>query len=805
MSAFLAANNFTESSVFSFRIRLNTLRLVNVFFLSILLNCAFAGKNIDKAIIISGDITIQALGEEKAVRASNSKITLCLGDSVCDTIAVTKSGLFVFRLRVGHDYTLRCEKSGYATKYINFLLKDVDSNLIDKSNNTFDLSVNLIASDFLTENVITRTDESEVYWDYRYNGLSFSNRELQRKWSIIDSLSREFHKAVNNLPPKHLYDQIASLPDSVNWPNGIGSSFDIAVIGNYPLYVGLVLENKSNPQSLKTNLSYSNSARLLSNRNVNLLVLNDQSLFENADLNSYKDGDVLLVSASENSNAMIQLSSESSQNIYVANEVDFENRGFSLVRTSGMLADNTSLEEHDQGSTSIAGDSANVNDLIMAVKSQETALQLKRIALRRVQKSFDSIASVKNWALAELGREISDAENRLANLNQEILEKASLANAMIPESDSEVLAQTNAEAENAKEYVESALVNEDFVGLTDEIEAEQHRWFESQSGSEKTGLFLGLMISMVVVLLSVFYKTYNSGQKNKMLKGDIGYKAKKLLLQRTQLEQKNKEMSDSINYAKRIQMAMLPQMRTIQEHFNQSFVMYQPKDVVAGDFFWMKELNGLIYFAVADCTGHGVPGAMMSVLCHGALDRAIRESKNPNPSDVLALTRKFVIEQIAIGEGHVMDGMDIALCAYNKETRELQFSGAQNPLWIASERLIEHPNVRSDKFEFGAGYLNEIKGDKQPVGEFYASSAFTNHSIFLDEGDTIYIFSDGFPDQFGGRRGKKLKNSLFKELIGLIQDQNDLEKQKEFLSEYFINWKGDLEQVDDVCIMGIRF
>lgn len=409
--------------------------------------------------------------------------------------------------------------------------------------------------------------------------------------------------------------------------------------------------------------------------------------------------------------------------------------------------------------------------------------------------------------IAELAQEIADAENILANLDKEIIERKDIVRTKILEVKGAALSKSN--NENASKEVHDlpikqkealAFLKEDFAVVQDEFS-------ELNSKPEVSGnfqLFIGLVLSSIAVLLVALYRSYKSGKRNKVLKRDVGYKTKKLLLQKTQLEQKSKEMSDSINYAKRIQLAMLPQVGAIQECFKESFVIYQPKDVVAGDFFWMKELNGLIYFAVADCTGHGVPGAMMSVLCHGALDTALRESKNPNPSELLALTRKFVIAQIAIGEGHVMDGMDIALCTFNKATKELQFSGAQNPLWIASERLIEHPNVRSNKFEFGLGYLNEIKGDKQPVGEFCASSSFTNHSIFLTEGDTIYLFSDGFPDQFGGRRGKKLKNSLFKELIGLVQDQQDLERQKEFLSEYFINWKGDLEQVDDVCVMGIR-
>ena len=258
------------------------------------------------------------------------------------------------------------------------------------------------------------------------------------------------------------------------------------------------------------------------------------------------------------------------------------------------------------------------------------------------------------------------------------------------------------------------------------------------------------------------------------------------------IEQKNKEIFDSLHYAKRLQEAILPPKRLVNKHLSNSFVLYKPKDIVAGDFYWLESIKNesdeMVLFAAADCTGHGVPGAMVSVVCCNALNQATREFQLHQPAQILDKTLKLVVEQFEKSEEEVKDGMDIALCAFNPVTKELAYAGAHNPLWI----------VRKDATE-----IEVVKGDRQPIGKYDHTKAFTNHRFQLQTGDSIYIFSDGFVDQFGGETGKKLKQKRFRELILSIQD-SPLAKQLSTIDHFFEQWKGNQEQVDDVCVIGMR-
>jgi PAS domain S-box-containing protein len=258
--------------------------------------------------------------------------------------------------------------------------------------------------------------------------------------------------------------------------------------------------------------------------------------------------------------------------------------------------------------------------------------------------------------------------------------------------------------------------------------------------------------------------------------------------QREQLETRNREIMDSIVYAKRLQNTILPSMEFIQACFKDNFILYQPKDVVAGDFYWFEKIGDTIYFAAADCTGHGVPGAMVSVVCFIALTKALIEEEIAMPSEILDRTRELVIERFEKGGSNLKDGMDISLCALNTKTLELQYAGANNPLWIVPKNSEE---------------LNEIKGDKQPIGSFEGAKPFLNHTLSLKKGDTLYLSTDGFQDQFGGDRGKKYKSARFKEYLFSIS-QKSLNEQGNLIKEEFKNWTGDLEQLDDVCVIGIR-
>jgi serine phosphatase RsbU (regulator of sigma subunit) len=252
------------------------------------------------------------------------------------------------------------------------------------------------------------------------------------------------------------------------------------------------------------------------------------------------------------------------------------------------------------------------------------------------------------------------------------------------------------------------------------------------------------------------------------------------------VEEKNKEITDSINYAKRIQAAILPPDQLIKKVLPESFVLYKPKDIVAGDFYWLQQKEETILLAAADCTGHGVPGAMVSVVCNNALNRAVREYGFTDPGKILDQTRVLVIEEFEKSAEEVKDGMDISLCSISAGM--LLWAGANNPLWI----------LRKDAEE-----IEEIKADKQPIGKYADSKPFTTHQVKLNPGDAIYIFTDGYQDQFGGEKKKKFKASSLKSLICANRNLS-MTDQKIKLDDAFENWRGTLEQIDDVCVLGIR-
>lgn len=265
--------------------------------------------------------------------------------------------------------------------------------------------------------------------------------------------------------------------------------------------------------------------------------------------------------------------------------------------------------------------------------------------------------------------------------------------------------------------------------------------------------------------------------------------------QKLVIEHQNKEIVSSINYAKRIQEAILPTKEYVKESLPNSFILYKPKDIVAGDFYWINKNNDTILFAAADCTGHGVPGAMVSVVCHNAMERTIREYKLSKPGEILDKSREIVEKQLNKAESiatfsikNIRDGMDIALCSLNTKTNELMYAGAYNPLWIIRKN--------SDVIE-------EVKALRQSIGRVDQPKAYETHQLNLNSGDTIYIFSDGYADQFGGPKGKKLMYRKFKELLLSIQEKN-MEEQNTTINNYFEEWKGDMEQIDDVCVIGVR-
>ena len=266
------------------------------------------------------------------------------------------------------------------------------------------------------------------------------------------------------------------------------------------------------------------------------------------------------------------------------------------------------------------------------------------------------------------------------------------------------------------------------------------------------------------------------------------------------IEAKNKEILDSINYAKRLQEAILPAHHLVREYLSQSFILFKPRDIVAGDFYWMYAPGGLnedetkaedlIILAVADCTGHGVPGAMVSVVCSNALNSAVKESNLRDPGDILNKVRELIVETFRANDDLVMDGMDISLCCLDLNSKSMKWAGANNPLWIIRQKE-------------GVPHFKEYKPDRQPIGSYHNARPFTSHTIQLHSHDCIYLFSDGFADQFGGAFDKKFRNENLKNLF-LSVCSLPMEKQRELINEAFEMWRGDAEQVDDVCLIGVR-
>jgi serine phosphatase RsbU (regulator of sigma subunit)/tetratricopeptide (TPR) repeat protein len=303
---------------------------------------------------------------------------------------------------------------------------------------------------------------------------------------------------------------------------------------------------------------------------------------------------------------------------------------------------------------------------------------------------------------------------------------------------------------------------------------------------------------LLLILVAYVFKNYKDKQKaNKIIseqKDQVEIQKEEIEFQKVILETRNKEVTDSINYAKRLQDAILPPESFIKRFLPESFFFYKPKDIVAGDFYWMEVLDkDSVLIAAADCTGHGVPGAIVSVVCSNALNRTVKEFKVNEPGKILDKTRELVIETFERKDllntpvsSEVKDGMDISLCSINKRTMELKWSGANNPLWIVRDKKII-----------------EYKANKQPIGKVDAPVPFTTHSIQLEKNDLVYLFSDGFADQFGGDKGKKFKLANLKELF-VLHSHLPMKQQMMNIASTLESWQGKAEQVDDILIIGIR-
>jgi serine phosphatase RsbU (regulator of sigma subunit)/Flp pilus assembly protein TadD len=307
----------------------------------------------------------------------------------------------------------------------------------------------------------------------------------------------------------------------------------------------------------------------------------------------------------------------------------------------------------------------------------------------------------------------------------------------------------------------------------------------SRAETQKKSLLIIILLALIVISLAAFAFIKISRQKK-----DLEENKSNIEIQNSQLELQKKEIVDSINYAKRIQDAMLKDEEHTSMHLPPHFILFKPKDIVSGDFYWALEKENYLYFAAADCTGHGVPGAFLTLLGTSFLNEINATEKILTPAQILDQLRDKIVKELSSNQEKTRDGMDISMIRVDLKNLEAVWAGAYNPLWISKE---------SDP-----GNLIEIQADKQSVGYSEEQKNFSDHSFKLNSGDQIYLFTDGFADQFGGQSGKKFKYKQLKNLLADLR-KKPIDDQKKELNSTFETWRGKLEQVDDVLIVGMKF
>ena len=369
-------------------------------------------------------------------------------------------------------------------------------------------------------------------------------------------------------------------------------------------------------------------------------------------------------------------------------------------------------------------------------------------------------------------------EDALAHYQLYIVMRDSLSN----EETRAAVERQNLRYEFEKEQAVAQAEYESVIALRDERDIRTNIVIAAAVG----GLLLVLIFAVIIanrLKLTRQQKTIIEQQKQ-----SVEGQKQQLEATHAELAERNREVVDSILYARRIQKAFLKNEERTGRHLPEHFILFKPKDIVSGDFYWAIEKQGYFYLAAADCTGHGVPGAFLTMLGTSLLNEIMTTKDLLSPAEVLDQLRVRIIKELGQtgADGDTKDGMDISMIRLHLETKALQWAGANNGLVLVNEE----------------GW-SEIKADKQPIGFHPAMQPFTNHEVSLQRGQSVYLYSDGFQDQFGGPRGKKYKSRRFKEQLQALF-QSDMDAQKTWLDQEFESWRGDLEQVDDVCVIGVR-
>lgn len=424
------------------------------------------------------------------------------------------------------------------------------------------------------------------------------------------------------------------------------------------------------------------------------------------------------------------------------------------------------IREEIEDKEGMANSNNDLGDLMLKQGEVAQAREFAEKGLRLAKEiGFPGLIETNAKLLSEIAIKQKNWQEALEMRNLEIQMKDSLA--------SEGAIKATAQQQAKYEY-------EKAKAITDIEQAKKDAITKEEKNKQKIIIYATAAgLGVVLLFLFLLFKRFKVTQKQK----NIIQKQKHLV------DEKQKEILDSIHYAKRIQMAMLTSEEYISQHFKaEYFIFFQPKDVVSGDFYWATSQHNKFYIATSDCTGHGVPGAFMSLLNISFLNENVIERKIDKPSDILNEQRKEIIKSLnPKGNENSKDGMDCVLTAFDLQNNKVEFAAANNPVWL----------VRNNK-------LVEYKPDKMPVGKYEeGAKEFTSQSIDLQKGDIIYTFTDGYADQFGGDKGKKFKYKQLKEVL-LANAHHSMLDQKEILSKIINKWKGSNEQVDDILVIGVR-
>ncbi len=408
-------------------------------------------------------------------------------------------------------------------------------------------------------------------------------------------------------------------------------------------------------------------------------------------------------------------------------------------------------------------------------------LYLSALKFAEDKEQWSSVASIQ-MSLGKLYREKGVFEKAYDYLRKGVKLKDSIAN-----KDFELeLSEKEAVIQNEKKKHEIALLEE-----KDKLAQEEIHF------AREIRLYLSIVLVLILcIAILLFFQSKRRRSMNKVLSD-----------KNEQIEEQHKEITDSINYAKQIQTALLTSDAEWSKISHDFFVLFKPKDVVSGDFFWAleHEEEGLSIWVAADCTGHGVPGAFMSMLGIGFLNEIIIENKVLEADEILNKLREKIISALQQKNVNTQrkDGIDMSLCIWNKKKNELVYAGANNPIYVVRNKSMLKPEteLKEENTDFG---LIEYAPDKMPVGAHTDElKAFNQTLVQLEKGDMIYSFTDGYADQFGGKSGKKYKYKQFRQYL-LSLSSIPANEQKQKLDEEFESWKGELEQIDDVCVIGVR-